>query len=181
MLPDTMNRYKPYLNYLTKVCSTCAATALLIVSFSAYSLPNDSEQPITLQSDRAEFNRNAGTTTYSGSVVMEQGSMKIQADEVVIYGKVKSVSRIVAKGTPAQFTQVPKAGSKPVTATGETLEYKVSDKILYLVEDAKLEQEGSTLTGPKIVYDVKKAVVHAGDTKKESNDRIRMVIPPTKK
>ncbi len=149
-----------------------------LLSNQLLGLPSDNEKPITLQSDRAEFDRINGRTTYSGSVVMEQGSMKIKADKVVIYGDMKKVTRIVAEGAPAEFQQTPDIEAKPVTASGNKLEYQISDKVLYLVENAKLQQEGSILTGPKIIYDVEKSIVQAGDSQQDnSSDRVRMVIP----
>ena len=155
-------------------------TALALTSLSASALPNDHRQPITLQSDQAEFDRINSTTTYSGSVIMEQGSMQIKAEKVIIYGDANSIVRIIAEGTPAQFKQTPEVDSKPVTASGNVLEYNVDEKVLYLLENASLKQEGAILTGPKITYNVEQAVVQAGQTDQKNGDsRIRMVIPPS--
>ena len=165
---------------LFKMAPIIGGALMIVESTNVSALPSDNEQPITLQSDHAEFDRKNGTTTYSGAVVMEQGSMKIHANKVVIYGKTKSVSKIIATGKPARFQQTPTQDAKPVTATGETLEYNIDEKVLYLIKKATLQQDGSILSGPKIVYDVKQSVVRAGEAEQDNSGRIRMVIPPSK-
>lgn len=156
-----------------------ASVALFMFSLQAHSLPDDNQQPITLQSDQAEFDRANGTTTYSGSVVMEQGSMKIEADKIVIHGDMKQVTHIIATGQPAQFQQTPELGESPVVATGNTLEYQIEDKVLYLLKNATLSQEGSLLSGTRITYDVEKSVVQAGETAVTNpEERVKMIIPP---
>ena len=165
----------------SKTIKLIITVALLCWGAAIYALPSDNQKPITLQSDSAEFDHANGTTTYSGSVVMEQGSLKILADKVMIYGDANNVSRVIALGKPAEFSQVPNLGDEPVVASGEKLEYRVDDKVLNLVTNARLKQEGSELTGPKIVYDVEQAVVRAGDSSRNEDGRIRMVIPPIQK
>ena len=160
------------------ITRTIFGLLMLGIQNLCFALDTDNEKPITLQSDHAEFDRFNGKTTYSGSVIMEQGSMKIKADKVVIYGDMKKVTKIIAEGSPAEFQQTPDIDAKPVTASGNKLEYQISNKVLYLTEEAKLQQEGSVLTGPKITYDVERAIVQAGDSQQtSSSDRVRMVIP----
>ena len=56
--------------------------ALSSTAMSAFALPTDRNQPISLVADRATYNDKTGYTTYTGNVVIEQGSMKLQADSV---------------------------------------------------------------------------------------------------
>jgi lipopolysaccharide export system protein LptA len=53
------------------------------MSASAFALPSDRNQPISLVADRATYNDKTGITTYTGNVVIEQGTMKLQADSIV--------------------------------------------------------------------------------------------------
>ena len=59
----------------------CAAvtTVMALSSAASFALPTDRNQPITLTADRATFNEKTGVTTYTGNVVIEQGTMKLQA------------------------------------------------------------------------------------------------------
>ena len=142
----------------------------------AYGLPSDRLQSITIHSDSAERDETKGTTTYSGNVVMQQGSMQINADEVIIYNTKNKVTKIVAKGKPARYQQKPGEKEGLVIAEAQTVEYDIAAETLHLIESASLQQEGTSLTGKFINYDVKKSVVNAGsDT--DQNQRVRMVIP----
>ncbi len=146
----------------------------------AQALPSDAEQNLFLESETLEYDESAGTITYSGSVLMKQGSMKIEADKVIIYGNIERATKVTANGKPAKFQQVPEVGAVPVTAIATELEYKVSNKSLLLKGDAVLEQEGTSLSSNRIEYDVLRAVVTAGTPNNipQNEKRVRMVIPP---
>ena len=60
-----------------------ALLSLVALSATAFALPSDRNQPITLLADRATFNERTGVTTYSGNVIIEQGTMKLQANSIV--------------------------------------------------------------------------------------------------
>ena len=62
---------------------TALATVIGLASIAAFALPSDRNQPITLLADRATFNERTGVTTYSGNVIIEQGTMKLQANSIV--------------------------------------------------------------------------------------------------
>jgi lipopolysaccharide export system protein LptA len=53
------------------------------MSASALAFPSDRSQPISLVADKATYNDKTGITTYTGNVVIEQGTMKLQADSIV--------------------------------------------------------------------------------------------------
>lgn len=157
-----------------------AALLLLLLPAVTVALPDDRFQDLSIQSDSAELDDTRGTTTYAGSVIVEQGSLKILADKVIIYGRNDSYSKVVATGKPARLSQIPKPGQEPVTAQANRLEYRITDETLFLIDNAAFKQEGTSLSGNQIEYDVKKAVVKAGGKASSSDDnrRVRMVIPP---
>jgi len=157
----------------------CLGITLSVIASNVYSLPNDSDQELTLEAVSAEFDETLGMTTYTGEVVMQQGSMVIRADKLVIYGKLDSANKVIATGKPAKFQQTAKIDAQPVRASANKLEYEVSNETLVLVGNAALDQEGSSLKSNLIKYDVKKALVKAGSKKDatDGDDRVRMVIP----
>ncbi len=142
----------------------------------AHGLPSDREQPITIQSNSAERDELKGTTTYAGNVIMQQGSMRIQAHEVVIYSTRSKVSQIVAVGEPARYEQKPSEDEGLVVAQARRIEYNISQETLHLINGASLQQEGTSLSGNRIDYDVRQSVVKAGSDAQET-ERVRMVIP----
>lgn len=167
-------------NPFSNACPIFAIGGLILYSQLSFALPDDRFQDLSIQADSAELDDHSGTTTYAGAVIVEQGSMKIMADTVVIYGRNDSYSKVVATGKPAHLSQVPKAGQDPVTAQANRLEYRITDETLFLIDNAAFEQEGTSLSGNRIEYDVKKAVVKAGGktTSTGRDRRVKMVIPP---
>lgn len=146
----------------------------------AEALPTDAEQDLLLESQTLEYNEPTGTITYSGDVLMQQGSMKIAAERVVIHGNAEHATKVVATGKPAHFQQTPKPGDQPVQARANELEYMVSTKSLLLKGDAALNQDGTSLSGNRIEYDVQRSVVKASSLQDSGNSRqrVKMIIPP---
>lgn len=153
-----------------------ALTLSLLTCTSAMALSSDRNQAITIHSDSAERDEIKGTTTYSGNVVMQQGSMRIDAEEVVIVNDKSKVTQIVATGNPARYQQKPSEDEGPVVAQANRLEYNIAQDTLHLIDNALLQQEGTSLSGNRIDYDVKKSVVKAGGDASQ-NERVKMVIP----
>ena len=66
-------------------------TCLLLCCGQVWALQGDRAEPISIESDTAERDETKGTTTYAGAVIMQQGSMKINADKVIIYSNKEKV------------------------------------------------------------------------------------------
>lgn len=155
------------------------------LSMLAKALPDDARQNMSISADDYIFNVKTSTTTFVGNVVLQQGSLKINASKLVYYGKFdadnpSTTDKIVATGKPARFQQTPKLNSPPVVAEANRLEYSVKDESLFLIDNASLDQDGSSLRGNRIEYDVQQALVRASGNRKSNNNngRIKMVIPP---
>ena len=148
-------------------------------SHSATALANDREQPIYIESDRAVRNDKKGVTVYQGSVKMEQGSMRIQADKVTIHSIDNKISRIIATGQPARYQQQPSPEKKPVVAEGNTIKYEIDTEHLVLLSNASIVQEGTTMSGERIDYDIAQSLMRAAGNTKSGNQRIQMVITPS--
>jgi lipopolysaccharide export system protein LptA len=166
--------FEDAMNLFNKVA--IIATSLALCNL-ATALPSDRRQPITIDADSAERDELAGTTTYAGKVVMAQGSMRIHADQIVIFNTKDKVTKIVARGQPASYEQKPSEKASKVVAKANILEYRLDQETLRLLEDASLQQEGTSLSGSSIEYDVRKSVVKA-DSDANQSGRVRMVIPP---
>ena len=142
-------------------------------------MPDDRNQPIYIQSDRAERDERKGTTVYTGDVEIDQGSLHISADRVTIAMDGDQVTRIDAIGAPAKMHQKPSPEREPVYARATTIQYDVAREILTLIEKAAVTQEGSTVKGERIEYFVQEQRVKASSGSAESGaSRVQMVIQP---
>ena len=140
-------------------------------------LPSDRQKPIVIESDRAQHNEQTGVTVYQGSVVITQATIRIMADKFSVNSLGNKVTKIVCTGKPAHYQQQPRPDAKLVTARANTIEYHLSKDAVTLLGAASLEQEGSTLKGERINYDLQAELVEATGSA-TGNRRIQMVIPP---
>lgn len=152
--------------------------AWLAIPMTAIALPEDELQPINIEAKTTERDDKKGVTTFRGAVTIDQGSLHIDADEVIFYGT-NEITRIVATGKPAKLRQQPEADKQVVHAHGDTIEYILSEERVHLIDNAYVEQEGSTVRGDRIDYDIVKQLVKANSN--SANGRVQMVIPPNKK
>jgi lipopolysaccharide export system protein LptA len=159
----------------------CGVFLLALVSAclvdSALALPEDQQQPIRISADQALRNEKEGITVYSGNVEMEQGSLHISADRITIYRIVEEADKIVAKGQPAQLQQQPDPNKGPVKASAGVIEYYKIEERVHLKHDARIEQDGSRVTGETIDYYIAEQLVKAGSSRANDDSRVQVVIP----
>ena len=155
----------------TRLCGA----ALLCLAGSAVALDSDRQQPIYIDADRVEMDEAKGLNTYTGTVVVVQGTMQINADTLVIPTEKRKPTRYVATGKPARYKQQPKPDEGDVVATSREMEYVIADKKLYLRRDAHITRQGDVFQGDQLVYDtVRDLVTGSGG----ADGRIRMIIQP---
>ncbi len=145
--------------------------ALLCLAGSVMALDSDRQQPIYIDADRVELDEAKGLNTYTGAVVVVQGTMQINSDTLVIHTENRKPTRYVANGKPARYKQQP----NDVVATSRQMEYVIGEKKLYLRGDAHITRQGDVFQGDQLVYDtVRDLVTGSGG----EGGRIRMIIQP---
>lgn len=94
--------------------------------------------------------------TFTGNVVMTQGTIKINADKVVVTrpGGEQGKEIIDGYGNPATFYQMQDNG-KPVKGRASHMHYELAKDLVILTGNAYLEQLDSNITGDQITYLVK--------------------------
>ena len=155
-------------------------TALsLSVSVTAVALPNDREQTISIESDSAERNEKTGLTVYSGNVIISQGSILIEAEQITLHYQGSKISRIECTGTPASFQQKPQTEGPMLVARAEHIDYLLADDQIILKRNAVLSRNGTIIKGDSIDYDIKKETWKANGNDLGEQKRIQLVIPPS--
>jgi lipopolysaccharide export system protein LptA len=157
-----------------------ARAALLLTGFLlapwATALPEDRQQPIHVVADRAV--QQNGTVTYTGDVVITQGSTRITGNEVVVQHVEGRVRQLDAKGDPATFRQTPEQGSAPVHGRGQHLIYFQTENRVELLQQAQVERGGNTVAGNRIEYLVDTETVRAEGSHADQPGRVEMVLQP---
>lgn len=153
-------------------------TALLcLLTASAQAMPEDRTQPIKITADSAERSEQVEETRYTGNVVLTQGSLKIEADSLVVHNNTADL--IVATGAPATLKQTPEAGKADVIASAQRIEYNRPRDQITLKQSARIEQDGAVVTGAIINYQVaEQRVIAVGDSSSQVKQRVEVIIPP---
>lgn len=154
-----------------------APLVLLLAPTSAWALKADAEQPIFVEADSAEIDDAKKSSTYRGNVVITQGTLRLDADKVVVLkSPAKNGNNLFADGRPAKFQQEIE-GKKGEYARGQAkrVEYNSNSELLYLIDDATLTQEGSSFSSDRIIYDRIKSLVRGGASA-AGKKRVRMTI-----
>ena len=162
-----------------------AALVSLVVfsSVAALAVPSDRNQPISLVADRATYSEKTGVTTYTGNVIIEQGTMKLQANSIVAnLNSNKEISIITATGCPARFQQKIDVNKGLAKGQAQKIIYNAQTGIVTLTDSALLEQDGASIRGNTLKYSMNKGDVEATGTPNSSGSssgRVQIVIPPS--
>lgn len=83
------------------------ASSLLAASIPAFAVTGDTEQPIHIESDQQSLDMQGNVVTFTGNVIVTQGTIKINADKVVVTrpGGEDGKEVIDGYGNPATFTR----------------------------------------------------------------------------
>lgn len=150
---------------------------LLFAPMLAQALPSDANQPIRLLADRATYSERTGVTTYSGNVTIEQGTLKIAADNITLnLDNKRSIKTAVATGRPATMQQVVTQEKGLAKGQANKIDYNAVTGIITLTGNAKLTQAGASFSGNIIRYSLKLGDVEANAG---SGRRVELVFPPS--
>ncbi len=131
-------------------------------------LRQDTDQPVEVTSDSLRVDRDGGTATFTGNVVVIQGDMRLSAAEVevlytpVIEGEQRRIDRMTASGGVIFVTPEEVAESRTA---------------VYVLETALLTMEGSVLLtqGPNTLAS-ERMVVNLEDGTGVLDGRVRTII-----
>jgi lipopolysaccharide export system protein LptA len=138
-------------------------------------LPEDADKPINIQADGVEVNHKSQRAVYRGSVQVDQGTLRVKADQMTVEYADQKVIRITFVGAPATYQQQLNADEGMVFANAAKIIYHTQLEKVDFQGDAALEQEGNQIAGELIKYDIVEGRIAAdsGDT-----GPIRMTLQP---
>ena len=155
------------------------ALAGSMLAMPCLALPDDRQQPISIESDYAERNEKTGRTVYRGNVVISQGTVLIEAEEITLHFDNNKISRIECEGMPASYQQKPALDSATMIARANHIDYLPASNQLALKQNAMLSRDGTIIKGDSIDYDIDKQTWKAKGDNQGQQKRIQLVIPPS--
>lgn len=95
-----------------------------------------------------------------GNVIIEQGTMKLQADSIVADLNAKrEISTITATGRPARFQQQVDVNKGLAKGQAQKIIYNAETGIITLSGSALLQQNGASIRGNTLKYSMNKGDV----------------------
>ena len=168
-----------------------AGILLYLLIQTAYALDSDADQPAILDADVMEMDFTKGTRIYRGNVIFTQGSIRMSCDKLITYLDDKQeLEQAICTGDPARFKQQPEEHSEDVKASALKITLQQTNDLVILDDSAKMEQEGSIITGKTITYNLATKLTKATSSQSiqsdsgsepENSSRVRMVIQPKTK
>jgi lipopolysaccharide export system protein LptA len=145
--------------------------------FAAFPLSGDRQQPIELEADGVEFDEGRNRSIYRGNVILVQGSLRLEADRVIVQHRDRQPARIIAEGRPVRFQQQPDDQDGLIRGRALRTEYVVDSEEVVLIGDALLTQGNDSFRSDRIVYDRVGARIKAGAAA-QGSERVRITITP---
>ena len=143
------------------------ALAVALVGASALGLPEDAEQPLSIDADSGTYDDDPnGTLELSGNVRLRQGTLRVQAARVKATKRDGELHRVVAtgaEGAPVRFQHRINPGEPLARAHAQTVDYGVAEEWIKLTGNAFLSTGDTEYAGGTIIWDMKENAVDCRD------------------
>lgn len=165
----------------------CLAALLLAAPIAASAESADRNKPIQVEADGFTGDEKNKTSTYTGNVVMTQGTMVLRADKAIIKQDAEGNYFATANGHPISYREKRDNSDEYLEAQAERLEYNGKLGQLQLFTKARLKRGADEVRGDYIFYDQQNGdfkVGPGGDAKPapgQQPGRVRMTIQPKPK
>ena len=116
-------------------------------------LKQDSSQPVQVAADQLKVDQANGSATFTGNVIITQGTLKLSADQVDVEylagqsGATGKINRMIAAGNVLLVTPTE-------AAQAEQAVYTVASSEIVMTGDVVLTQGASALSGQKITVNL---------------------------
>jgi lipopolysaccharide export system protein LptA len=159
-----------------------AAALLLCAAFAVRAEKADRDKPTEVEASRMSADDVRRMNIFEGNVVLTKGTMRVQADRIVVRQDAEGFQYATATGKPVRFRQRqdPRPPEKEgVWLDGEALRIEIDEKAatVKLFENARVNRGGDEVAGNYILVDQASEFfsVSAG---KDGDQRVKMTIQP---
>lgn len=162
---------------MIKILSTpLLALVLCALSFNAFALKTDSDQPIDITADQLEMNEAKQISTYTGKVTLKQGSLNITADMLILYfDDDNALNYMEMMGKPARIKQKNEQ-NKLMHGSANRIVYRDKDSLLTLYTDAEFSSGNEFISSDFIEIKTDNNRIKAG--KNNTKNRVHIKIMP---
>jgi lipopolysaccharide export system protein LptA len=176
---NKLHRPKPHPSLL--------AILLMLLSFSTYAEKADRDKPIDLEADTVTVNDAKKTSTYTGNVILTQGTLEIRGDKLIVREDKEGFQHSTSTGNPTTFKQKLEGKSEYMSGSAQRIEYDGRMDKVQLYTKAWVKRGEDIVYGDYISYDANAEyaeVIGGGQqaaTAATPSGRVKAVIQPKKK
>jgi lipopolysaccharide export system protein LptA len=157
-----------------------AALLLALLPTLAWGLSSDRSQPIHIEADKASLDESEGISTYSGNVLLRQGTLKLEGNRMTVYLKNNQVEKVVLAGQPASYSQRSDGEETDQHAVAGNIEYQaVAQRIILLGKARIWQDEAEEFSSDRIEVNLKNNTLNAGGDGPDG--RVRIILQPQKR
>jgi lipopolysaccharide export system protein LptA len=157
------------------------AAVVLLFALPALAEQADSAKPTQIEANKMSADDARRTNTFEGNVIVTRGTLRIQADRIVVRQDKDGNQHATATGNPVRFRQ--RQDAKPPEKEGAWMEgeakrIELDDKAgrVELFESARVNRGGDEVAGDYILVDQKSDFFTVTPGKGEG--RVRATIQP---
>lgn len=168
---------------IRKILPNLLVLAAVLSAPAAWALESDRNQPIEIEADQGQLDQKNQSTTFSGNVIIRQGTLNIRAGSVNV-STVNNQQVMKATGNPVQFSQTLDNNKGVVTGQGNQVDYTSADGVVILTGNALVTRGGDKAQGDRITYNTRTEVYTVNSNpaaKNKSGRRVNVVIQPQKR
>ena len=158
----------------------------LSVSFNALAESADRDKPIELEADTVTVNDAKKTSTYTGRVILTQGTLIIRADKLIVREDKEGFQHSTSTGNPTTFKQKREGKNEYMEGSALRIEYDGRMDKVQLYTKAWVKRGEDIVYGDYISYDANAEYAEVvGGAKSESggssSGRVKAIIQPKNK
>jgi lipopolysaccharide export system protein LptA len=158
------------------------------LGFSSHALSEsaDRDKPIDLEADTLKVDDAKQISTYSGNVILTQGTLVIRADKLIVREDSGGFQQSTSLGNPTTFKQKREGKNEYMEGSAQRIEYDGRMDKIQLYTKAWVKRGEDIIHGDYISYDANAEYAEViGGTKSAdgvtSSGRVRAVIQPKNK
>ncbi|MDR5172859.1 lipopolysaccharide transport periplasmic protein LptA [Methylobacillus flagellatus] len=158
-----------------------------MLSATAHAEKADREKPIELEADSVQVNDAKKTSTYTGNVILTQGTLVIRGDRLIVREDKEGFQHSTSYGNPTTFRQKRDGKNEYMEGSAQRIEYDGRMDKVQLFTKAWVKRGEDIVHGDYIMYDANAEyaeVISGGSqaaTPATPTGRVRAIIQPKKK
>lgn len=170
---------------LARLSLALLSLSLLAQSHNVFAEAADRDKPIDLEADTVKVDDAKQISTYSGNVILTQGTLVIHADKLIVHEDSAGFQHSTSLGNPTTFKQKLEGKKEYMEGSAQRIEYDGRMDKVQLYTKAWVKRGEDIVHGDYISYDANteyaEVIGGAKSTNDSSSGRVRAIIQPKNK